>query len=53
MNDGRELLGHATSSGAIATLGHNRANPQLALLVSTAIAWRPMDEQLLEEFERG
>lgn len=53
MSDGRELLGHATATGGIATLGTNRADPQMALLVATAKDWRPMDELALEEFERG
>lgn len=52
MSDGRELLGHGTAGGGAAMLGANQKTPQLALLVSTATHWRPMDERLLEEFER-
>lgn len=53
MNDGRECMGHAAAGGGVRVLGANPRNPQMALLVSTATHWRPMDEQALEEFERG
>lgn len=45
-------MGNACAGGGIRVLGASQKNPQLALLVSTATHWRPMDEQLLEEFER-
>jgi len=53
MNDGREIMGHGSAAGGIRVLGANLKTPQMALLVSTATHWRPMDPDALEEFERG
>lgn len=53
MSDGRELMGHRSAAGSIIVVGADLKHPQLAMFVATARLWRPMDEQALEEFERG